>query len=777
MTLRDSGGPVHPPSWLLPALSVFLLLSGFSALIYQVLWLRLLALTFGVTVHAAATVLASFMGGLALGSLLAGRLADRSAHPLRLFGQVELAIGLCAVATPWALGSLQTAFVAASPYLPESLLLSTIIRVVLSFAVLLVPTALMGATLPIVVKSSLARLDGLGPRISVLYAFNTGGAIFGCLLAGFYLMPRLGMSRAFLLAASVNALVGVAAMVLSRRVAATPAPDETPAAVAVPSATAGLPGARVVLLVSALSGFASLALEVVWFRVLAIFLGPSSYTFTVVLATVLAGIALGSALAAPLLRWKRFDWLQGLAALQMVGAAIAVSSFAGLVVPEAAPAVVQRAMDALGVGFAVPALAMSLAVVLPTSVFLGLAFPIGLRLWAGAGAGDAETGRRIGVFYSVNVGGGILGSLAAAFLLLPVLGSRGSLIAMSGLFLVAGIAVQLACARRRPLMTGLAVSAVIAIVWHAQKAPDPMDVVHRRIYAGRQVIWQQEGMQTTVAVVGDPNGRVLFLDGRHQANDSPAMAFIHRRIGLLPTLLHPNPKRALVVGLGGGATAGGMGRYPGLQVDAIELSEGVIEANRYFTGMNFDILTNPNVRIRLDDGRNFLQRVRTPYDIITADAIIPRHSGANNLNSVEYFRLVRGALKDDGVALHWNGGATDTEYKLILRAFVEVFPEATLWGDGSLMVGSSQPMTLSRSRVEAMLADPALRELLGLMNVTEVDHLVKMFRAGPDDIRAFLGQGVLLSDDRPLLEYYESLPQDERDLVRIPRSIERLIRP
>lgn len=379
MTLRDPGVPATPPAWLLPSLSVFLLCSGFSALIYQVLWLRLLALTFGVTVHAAATVLASFMGGLALGSLLAGRLADRTSHPLRLFGLVELAIGLCAVATPWALGGLQSMFVAAAPVLPDSLLLGTVIRVVLSFAVLLVPTALMGATLPIVVKSSLARMDGLGTRISVLYAFNTTGAIVGSLAAGFYLMPRLGMSRAFLLAAAVNVFVGVSALLLSRRIAAAP-PTEGPAGAEPRAAGAVVPGARVVLLVSALSGFASLALEVVWFRVLAIFLGPTSYTFTVVLATVLAGIALGSALAAPLLRWQRFDWLQGLAVLQMAGAAIAVSSFAGLVVPEAAPAFVQRAMDALGIGFAVPALAMSLVVVLPTSVFLGLAFPIGLRL-------------------------------------------------------------------------------------------------------------------------------------------------------------------------------------------------------------------------------------------------------------------------------------------------------------------------------------------------------------------------------------------------------------
>lgn len=767
------------PAWLLPSLALLLLCSGICALIYQVLWLRVLALTFGVTVHAAAVVLASFMGGLALGSLLAGRLADRTPSPLRLFGLVELAIGLCALATPLALGAVQSVFVAASPYLPESLLLGTVIRVVLSFGVLLLPTALMGATLPIVIKSSLARLDGLGTRISILYASNTTGAILGALLAGFYLIPRIGLSRSFLIAAAINSAVGLTALALSRalpRSGPSPIAEPAPAEAAVTAERGQMRGAQVVLLVSALSGFASLALEVVWFRVLAIFLGPTSYTFTVVLATVLTGIALGSALAAPILRWRRLDGMQALALLQFAGAALVLTSFSGLVVPGQAPMWLARLMTSLGAGFALPAAALSLTVVLPASLFFGLAFPIGLRLWAGAGKGDAETGRRVGVFYSVNVGGAILGSLVAGFLLLPLLGSRASLVAMAALYLLAGIALQLVCARRRPLVTGLAVSAVIAVVLQVQAVPDPLDLMHRRIYAGRPVIWQEEGPQTTVAVVGGVNNRVMYLDGRHQANDSPGMTFIHRRIGILPAVLHPDPKRALVIGLGGGATAGGLSQYPGLGVDVIELSSGVVKASAYFSHMNFDILHHPNVRIRLDDGRNVLQRVRTRYDVITADAIIPRHAGANSLNSVEYFRLVRNALSPGGVALHWNGGATATEHQLILRAFVEAFPLATLWGDGSLMVGSLQPLSLSRDRIEVMLAEPATRAMLGLMHVESFAHLERMFKASPEDIRVYLGNGPVLSDDKPLLEYFESLPQDALDLSRLPRTTTGLLR-
>ena len=774
MTSRPS---IQAPPWLLPLLVALLLMSGICALVYQVLWLRLLALTFGVTVHAAATVLSSFMGGLALGSLLAGRLADRSPRPLRLFGQVELAIGLCGALSPVALGAVQTTFVAAAPHLPDSLLVGTLIRIVLSFAVLLVPTALMGATMPVVVKSSLTQLEGLGAKVSLLYAANTTGAILGTLLAGFYLIPRIGLSRGFLLAAVLNATVGTLAILAARRLPVSSTPGRASSGAAVPRPPASERGARVVLAVAAISGFASLALEVVWFRILAIFLGPLSYTFTVVLAAVLAGIALGSAVAAPLLRWRRPDWVQVLAVLQFAGAALILNSFTGILMPGEAPIWLQRILTALGVAFAGPAVAMSLTVVLPTAVFFGVAFPIGLRLWAGAEGHDAETGRRVGLFYSVNVGGGILGSLAAGFVLLPALGSRASLIVLAALYVLAGVALQLACAPRRPLLTGLMTAGALAVALQARAVPDPLDIAHRRICAGRPVIWQDEGMQTTVAVAGGINNRVLFLDGRHQANDSPAMTFIHRRIGLLPVVLHPRPQRALVVGLGGGASPGAMSQFPGLTVDVIELSRGVVDAAAYFSHINFDILHRPNVRIRLDDGRSVLQAVRAAYDVVTADAIIPRHAGGNSLNSVEYFRMVRHALTPQGVALHWNGGMTEPEFKLILRAFVTAFPHATLWGDGSLMVGSLEPLTVSRARIDALLAAPGTKKLLGLMNVETVEHLERMFRASPGDVRAYLGEGEPLSDDWPVLEYFQSLPPIERDFSKIPRSATGLVRP
>ena len=775
ITSTDSR-PAGAPFWLVPTLVCLLILSGFCALVYQVLWLRLLALTFGVTTHAASTVLASFMGGLALGSFVAGRLADRVRHPLRLFGLVELSIGLCALATPPALAGVHRLYIAVFPHMPESLAIATAVRFLLSFAVLLVPTALMGATLPIVVKSSVARIDRIGARIGVLYASNTAGAIIGALLAGFYLVPQIGLTRSFLLAAGVNAVVGVIAVTTSRYVRAIPLADtHTPAAEAsvIPRVS------YVVLAVFAISGFASLALEVIWFRVLILFLGPTTYAFTLMLASVLAGIAAGSALIAPVMR-LRIDWLQALAVLQMGAAVVAVQSFSSLRRVARVPEWLSSLAAWPGGDLQLPAAVATIVAIFPTAILMGLAFPVGLRLWAGAEPAARHTAARIGVFYSVNVCGGIAGSIVAGFVLLPELGSRSSLIAVSALFLLSGLLIQAVLARRRPGLTVLvAGGAVFVFAVQALSVPQPLDIARRRVHPGAPPLWQDEGIQTTVAVVGGPGtgNRLLYLNGRHQADDAPAMVFIHRRIGALPAVLHPRPRRALVVGLGGGVTPGALSQFPGLQLDIVELSGSVVRAAAFFSHVNFDVLNRSNVKMHVDDGRNFLLRTRTQYDVITADAIFPELAGANNVNSVEYFRLVRNALAADGVALHWNGGSTGTQYNLILRAFVAAFPEATLWGDGTLMVGTKQPLTLSRSRIEAMLDDPVTRDVLALMHVESFDHLQRMFRASPADIRAFVGDGPMLTDDKPAIEYFASLPQDERGLTRIGRDPTAVIRP
>jgi spermidine synthase len=779
------------PSWLLPLLLSLFFLSGFCALIYQTLWLRLLALVFGVTVYAASTVLASFMSGLAIGSLLAGFVAERTRHPLRLFGLAELLVGATALLTPWALDAVTQLYLGWYPSLAGSLGQLTLVRFLLSFAVLLLPTVLMGATLPLVLKSALAGSRDVGQKIGLLYGVNTTGAIAGALLAGFVLIPTIGLTAAFRMAAAINALIGVAAIAASvradvaarREQTAVPAPSgrtKTAGGTAVqgPADEASAGTRRAVLIVFGLSGAVSLALEVLWFRVLVIFLRPTTYSFTLMLGTVLAGIALGSYLASPVLKRGRhmLAWLTG---LELGIAVLALSSFQGLSLTVYSMEWLRHTLTGSPVlAYLSPLLVASLLAIFPTALLLGMAFPIGLRVWAGTAADDGRAAKLAGIFYSVNVCGAIAGAAGAGFLLIPTLGSTGTLLALSTVTLAGALwlVVPLWQTSRRLAMsmTAIALTAFGVLVLIEV---DPFEVALTHFHRNERRIWREEGVQTSVAIHERRTGRrvqdrmrIMYLDGMHQSNDMRSTVFGHSRIGFLPTALHPNPTRALVVGLGAGTTPGAIAKFPGVEVDVVELSGTVVKGAHYFRTANQGVLTRPNVHLRVDDGRNFL--LLSPpgqYDIVTADVILPRHAGAANVYSVQYFELVKRALKDDGIALQWNGGDTASEFALILRTFRQVFPDMTLWGDGSLMVGMKRPLTIDLDAYRRKLADPAIHKVLEGYNLDTEDKLLKQFVASPDDIRALVGDGPVTTDDLPLVEYFLSRPQGEKpmDLSRL----------
>jgi spermidine synthase len=744
------------PRWLLPLLFTLFFGSGACALVYQVMWLRLLSLVFGVTVYAASTVLAGFMAGLGVGSLIGGRLASRFTRPLAAFGFAETLVGVTAFATPFLLRELTALWIAVNPSLPQSLAALTMIRFVVAFLVLIVPTSLMGATLPLVIKSAVGREDRVGGRVGALYAINTTGAIAGALVAGFYFISELGVARSFQIAAATNLLIGAIAIAAGYLM---PAQSHRPASTADDSASAApslpLSQRRAVLWTFFVSGVLSLALEIIWFRMLVVFLRPTAYAFTIMLACVLGGIAIGSALAAPLLR-ARWPWLRVLAVIQGLIGVAAVLSFNLLSQAQAAIDAAVPWFERVGLNpYLAPLVVSSLIAMLPTTILLGVAFPIGLMLWAGDSA-DEDTSRRTGAFYSLNVVGAILGSVLAGFVLLPQFGTRTSLIIVSSLATMSSIGLAIANRKRDSMAMAIAVAAPVLLVIGARVAVDPFDVAFARFHRGETLVWREEGAQTTVAV-HDRGGRqpmrIMFLDGNHQANDSPGTAFIHHRIGALPAMLHPNPRTALVVGLGGGATPGAVARL-NLDVDVVELSHAVVAGSAFFKNINFDLLSRPNVHLRVDDGRNFMLMTRKKYDVITADIILPRHAGAGSLYSREYYELVRSRLNEGGVAMQWNGGDSATEYKLLMRTFQSVFPYTTLWGDGSLMLGSLKPFTLSQSAYES-------RRTSFEQFPWDIATLKRIFIAGPDEIRAFVGEGPLLTDDKPMIEYFLSLPKND----------------
>ena len=429
--------------------------SGACGLIYQVLWLRQLSFVLGVTVYAASTVLAAFMSGLAVGSLLAPRVLRSLRRPLVAFGLAEILIGLAALATPAALSAAVAVYEAAYRAGSDTPALLTLGRVVAAFLVLLAPTILMGLTLPLLSATSLVRGPGIGARIGLLYAANTAGAVTGAILAGFHLIGGLGMQRTFLVAATLNTVVGLAALVLSGGAEHAPVPA-APADRTGPDPEVALssPTTRAVRLVVAVSGAASLALEIVWFRILLQFLPATTYAFTTMLATVLAGIAVGGAVGARVLARTR-DWHWILVRILFATAIAVVVSVILL-------------SWTYGAGWRTSGtIQASVAAIFPAAVLMGAAFPIALHLGGLAARRDSDRSdviaRQVGRLYALNVAGAILGALAGGFVLLPLAGSRGSLIALATLYVVSAFVLLAAHADRRRLRWRVAVRVALFI--------------------------------------------------------------------------------------------------------------------------------------------------------------------------------------------------------------------------------------------------------------------------------------------------------------------------
>jgi spermidine synthase len=725
----------------LVALAVLFLCSGFSALVYQIVWLRMLALVFGVTVYAASAVLTSFMGGLALGSWLGGRAAERVRQPLVVFAWVEMGIGVSALAVPAALSLAQGIYAAVHAQAPDALPLLTLVRLICAGVVLLVPTTLMGASLPLVARYVSLLGGAVASRVGLLYAANTTGGIAGTLIAGFVLIGGIGVMATTRLAVAVNIAVGLAALGLARAVRAEQGAPSDPAPVERRRrATTSLQ--RAVLAVLGLAGFAGLALEVVWFRILVLFIPATTYAFTTMLATVLLGIAIGSAVAA----WRLprlADPVRALARVQVATGILAIVSMTALVI-------------SYRLGWRTSGMVQACMVsMLPATVLMGATFPLALAIWLRGRAGDV--GRRVGVLYAVNVCGAVVGALAGGFLLLPLAGSRASLLLLAAVYCVAGCFL-LAMAGSGGAARRMAAAAAALWAMAAVTLPDIYGaVLERRYGGGERLMFRAEGVQTTATVHFQPNGqRVLYLDGLHQANDSEAMVRVHAEIGHLPMVLHPAPGRALVIGLGGGVTPGAVAAHT-TTVDVVELASSVVAAARFFSHVNGNLLERPHVRLRVDDGRNYLLMTPRRYDVVTADIIQPVHAGAGNLYSREYFTLARRVLSDGGLMMQWIGHREEEHYKLIMRTFLDVFPHATLWGEGTLMVGTTLPLRFRRQAFEQHLTDPETRFALARVRLDTFQALLARFTAGPDEMRRFVGDGPVLTDDRPLLEYHRSL--------------------
>ncbi len=750
---------LRPSTWsVLPYVIFFL--SGFSGLAYQVVWIREFGLIFGVTAYATSAVLSAFFGGLALGSWLAGRYLNRlSVHPLRLYALAEISIAAYATLIPYLLGGLNGLLASAIPGVVDSFYLVSLVRLALAGLVLIIPTTFMGASLPLVTQALSRRLHDVVLNMSGLYAVNTFGALAGAMLSGFVLIGQLGISGTTTLAIAGNLLAGFGALAIARQFSEERAHqvcsnDKSPRHAA--GSDKLLPIALFV------SGFAAIGYEVAWTRVLALFMDRTVFAYTTILSSALFGIALGSWLlrvGSHLIR----NPMHVLATLEMLVGCVTVISI-GLV-SQAVPSQAQWGM----------AVSLEVTLILPNAL-LGAALPLAVHVYQ---EHSRQVGQRVGDLYAADVLGGVFGSFATGFIFLTALGSQYTLVVLAALNIVVALVFfrRSGSATRRLLLAPLAL-AVAALVFLLSQPQLLFAGIHRGVFADQQVLFDQEDIEGVVTVTDAGAIRTLYVNGSRQSDTDPKTLAMHRGLADLPLLLHPDPHDVLIIGLGGGATAGAVSRHPVQNIRVVEIIPGMSQGASFFAESNYGVLVDRRMSLRVDDGRNFLMLTPERFDIIEGDVAFPWHAGANNLYASEYYALIAQHLKAGGIVAQWlDTTLAEEDYKLLLRTFVTAFPNTLLWNGGSYATAMPSAASIDLDLLRARYSDPVLSAALAPSEFPSFDKLIGSFVMGPDAIRRYVGPGKILTDDHPYLEYAQlrvregalTLPKEQIDPYLVKR--------
>src|SRR6266702_5904858 len=762
------------------AYSLLFFFSGATGLVYELLWVRILYQAFGSTIQSITTVVAAYMGGLGLGAWLLGRKADRQARPAALYGWLEIAIGAFGLASPFVLSLAHRVYIGAAGALDLGAAASVALRFGLAALVLLVPTTLMGGTLPALTKGFMGvERDRLQTSLGRLYALNTLGAVVGTTLAGFFLIERVGIRSSLYATAALNLSLGAAALALARPLA--PSPPAPPPAARPPDLTR-----RVALALLAVTAFASLLDEIAWTRVLVMVVGGSTYAFTLVLLVFLRGIGLGSAIVARRGAVRRAVAADAALAQGITGAGAALL----LLFFSALPLYVISVFGHVALGAVTRLLLLGVAVgavVLIPAIGMGLSFPLLTDL---AAPRDAARAADVGSAYAVNTLGSIAGAVLTGFVLVVALGTETTLrigllingvaaLALAGLAArgVAEGSAEHRALRLRVLGAGALASVALGVAFGAPGwspglidlgptiyAREPMSAAARQAFfahRGARQLAFREGRNATVSVWETLSGRTLRVNGKVDASDQADMN-TEIMLGLAPAAARPDAATALVIGFGSGVTARVLADVPGMRrVRAVEIEPAVLELSRYFAGVNDTVLRRPTVSVVVDDARSALQLERDRFDVIVSEPSNPWVAGVATLYTPEFFHIVRARLADDGVFGQWI-----QLYQLplsvvagIVRNLREVFPHVEVWFSTNvdlIVLASDRPLRYDRRWLDRLFAPGTgvavlSGEWLGIDSVG--DHFGRRLLGDAGAARLGARGALVHRDDRPELEF------------------------
>ena len=714
--------------------------SGFAALLYQTAWTREFAFLFGTSELAVVAVLAAYMAGLALGAAVAARFVRRLTRPVLAYGVLELGIAIGALCVPLLIQLVQGLYISVAGGLeapPETMSLGTALFHLFGSFVVLVPcTSLMGATLPLLARYAVSDDAQVGPRIGVLYAVNTFGAIAGTLVAAFYFLPLFGLRQTVYIGIAGNAVVFLAAWALARGIAGLP-PDEAADAPRGPRFHWILPAMTV-------SGIVSFVYEVLWTRLLGQILGGSTAAFASMLSSFLLGIALGSALAARFAT-SRAAAARGFALVQLGAGLLGYAAFRSAeLLPDLAAAV--------GANPATPAPGAAAAgiVLLPVTLCIGATFPFGVRLLAR----DADEAAAVsGRVYAWNTVGSILGATLAGFFLLPTLGLEHTALVGVLTSLVLGLLAATLSAPRHTLLAGACAVALLATLIIGLPRPEGL-LLHSAISGARtpgSIYYLGVGRSATVTVVESTRGWRLFTNGLPESGiDRPEMPNVRFHetawLSLLPTAARPDTEDMLIIGLGGAQTLGATARSV-TAIDVIELEEEVVVANQRIP-RPVDPFADPRVSLRLGDARGAMNLSDKTYDAIVSQPSHPWTSGASHLYTREFFELVDSKLEPGGIFVQWIGqGFVDVPlFGSLAAAMTDVFEHVNVYRPvpaALVFVASQEPIDLLESGPRALevAGDDFSRH-----GMDDIEDILASLTLDAEGVRAF-GEGRPLNTD------------------------------
>nr|WP_277185284.1 fused MFS/spermidine synthase [Caballeronia sp. BR00000012568055] len=740
-------------SIVLPAL--LLIASGCASLVYQVIWVKQLTLVVGVEVQAVSIAISAFFAGLALGGWLFGKLADRTARPLLLYAALEALTLVTGIGATLALARCAALFDAMQTH-------AGVLAWLLPFALVGIPAIAMGGTLPVlmrVIGPARSQIGGAGAK---LYAANTAGAILGALLPAFALIPAFGVQGSGLFAAALNALAALCAFALGIMRKASFGRGH---------AIAEGANVRSAVALYAAAGGIALGYEVIWSQAIGQFISTRSFAFSIVLATYLLGLAIGSALASRFVdrvrdAWSVFGVLIASAGLVAFAGVACAGDWLALAQQHAAAFVLSMSGNLLAsmcAGFFVAAC----AIVLVPTVLLGAAFPFALRM-----ACDRESkqhtassalGADVGRVVAWNTAGGIAGTLFAGFVLVPSLG----LIRALGVLAVAGSFVGLSAALsgREPQKTGIVACVCVAVltaIFLLFTPANRLGMLLAQAHHGT-LVYYEENAGGTVAVLEQGSDaqrfRRLYIQGVSNSGDAMTSLRYMRLQALAPLIVHNGtPRSALVIGMGTGITAGALLTWPDLQKRAVaELLPAVVRASSRFDG-NDGVSADPRIDIRITDGRRDLLARDERYDMITLEPPPPSAAGVVNLYSTDFYTLAAKRLNPGGIVAQWLPLATQNEAQTrsLIQSFVRVFPYAALWTTEfheMMLVGSNAPLTLDVAKVRARFAVPEVARALREVGIASPEALLANWVADGPALAYYAADALPVTDDDPRIEY------------------------